>query len=155
MLLVYYSSSSEFTHRFVGKLRHPARRIPLLTKEESLRVDEPFVLMTPTYGAGRNQGAVPKQVIKFLNIEENRRHLIGVIGAGNTNFGEDYCRAAQKVTEKCQVPVTYPVDLPGTPEDVDAVNIRLDKLCASARNTAMSMPSASKGPTWTFTRSTP
>ena len=137
MLLVYYSSSSEFTHRFVGKLRHPARRIPLLTKEESLRVDEPFVLMTPTYGAGRNQGAVPKQVIKFLNIEENRRHLIGVIGAGNTNFGNDYCRAAKKVADKCQVPLMYRVELLGTPEDVDAVNLGLDKLCASSLKTAM------------------
>lgn len=137
MLLVYYSGSSEFTHRFVGKLRHPALRIPLLTKDETLRVDEPFVLMTPTYGAGPNRGAVPKQVIKFLNIEENRRHLIGVIGAGNTNFGEDYCRAAKKVAIKCQVPLMYRVELLGTPEDVDTVNQGLDTLCASSLKTAM------------------
>ncbi|WP_166973048.1 class Ib ribonucleoside-diphosphate reductase assembly flavoprotein NrdI [Brevibacterium atlanticum] len=137
MLLVYYSSSSEFTHRFVGKLRHPALRIPLLTKQETLRVDEPFVLVTPTYGAGRTQGAIPKQVIKFLNNDENRRHLIGVIGAGNTNFGEDYCRAAKKVAVKCQVPLMYRVELLGTPEDVDAVNLGLDKLCASSLKTAM------------------
>ncbi|RAF14778.1 class Ib ribonucleoside-diphosphate reductase assembly flavoprotein NrdI, partial [Burkholderia multivorans] len=48
MLVVYYSSSSEYTHRFVGKLDHPSRRLPLLTKDETLLVDEPFVLVTPT-----------------------------------------------------------------------------------------------------------
>ena len=137
MLLVYYSSSSEYTDRFVSKLRHPSRRLPLLTKEETLTIEEPFVLVTPTYGAGPNRGAVPKQVIKFLNIESNRRHLVGVIGAGNTSFGEEYCRAARKVAEKCNVPVLYRVELLGTPEEVEAVNLGLDKLCASSLKTAM------------------
>ncbi|RBP68105.1 protein involved in ribonucleotide reduction [Brevibacterium sanguinis] len=137
MLLVYYSSSSEYTHRFVGKLRHPSLRLPLLTRHEMPRIDEPFVLVTPTYGAGPNRGAVPKQVVKFLNIEANRRHLVGVIGAGNTNFGEEYCRAARKVAAKCQVPVLYRVELLGTPDDVEAVNQGLDKLCASSLKTAM------------------
>lgn len=137
MLLVYFSANSEYTHRFVAKLRHPAVRLPTLTTEPTLRVDEPFVLVTPTYGAGRNRGAVPKQVIKFLNVEENRRHLVGVIGAGNTNFGMDYCRAAFKVATKCQVPLMYRVELLGTQEDVDAVNLGLDKLCASSLKTAM------------------
>lgn len=137
MLLVYFSANSEYTHRFVAKLRHPAVRLPTLTTEPTLRVDEPFVLVTPTYGAGRNRGAVPKQVIRFLNVEENRRHLVGVIGAGNTNFGEDYCRAAVKVAAKCQVPLMYRVELLGTEDDVDAVNLGLDKLCASSLKTAM------------------
>lgn len=137
MLLVYYSSSSEFTHRFVSKLRHPSRRLPILTKDETILVDEPFVLITPTYGAGRNSGSVPRQVIKFLNIESNRSHLVGVIGAGNTNFGEGYCRAAKKVAIKCHVPLLYRVELLGTPEDVEAVNQGLDKLCASSLKTAM------------------
>ena len=137
MLLVYFSANSEYTHRFVAKLHHPAVRLPPFTKAASLRVVEAFFVVTPTYGAGRYRGAVPKQVIKFLNVEENRRHLLGVIGAGNTNFGEDFCRAAFKVAEKCQVPLMYRVELLGTQEDVDAVNQGLDKLCASSLKTAM------------------
>lgn len=137
MLVVYYSSTSEYTHRFVGKLDHPSRRLPLLTKDETLLVDEPFVLVTPTYGAGPNRGAVPKQVIKFLNIESNRRHLVGVIGAGNTNFGAEYCKAAIKVAAKCHVPLLYRVELLGTPEEVADVNLGLDKLCESSLKTAM------------------
>ncbi|EUA90551.1 nrdI Flavodoxin like family protein [Mycobacterium ulcerans str. Harvey] len=46
--LVYFSSVSENTHRFVQKLGLPATRIPLHGRIE---VDEPYVLILPTYGA--------------------------------------------------------------------------------------------------------
>ena len=48
--LVYFSSVSENTHRFVEKLGRPATRIPLHGRIE---VDEPYVLVLPTYGGGR------------------------------------------------------------------------------------------------------
>lgn len=48
--LVYFSSVSENTHRFVQKLGIPATRIPLHGRIE---VDEPYVLILPTYGGGR------------------------------------------------------------------------------------------------------
>ncbi|MDP9165426.1 MAG: class Ib ribonucleoside-diphosphate reductase assembly flavoprotein NrdI, partial [Actinomycetota bacterium] len=47
--LVYFSSVSENTHRFVEKLELPAIRIPL---RERIEVDEPYVLVLPTYGGG-------------------------------------------------------------------------------------------------------
>src|SRR5699024_8397252 len=46
--LVYFSSVSGNTHRFVEKLGLPARRIPLLRTDEPLRVTEPYVLVAPT-----------------------------------------------------------------------------------------------------------
>ena len=52
-LLVYFSSISGNTARFIEKLGLPARRIPLHSTDEPLVVDEPFVLVTPTYGGGR------------------------------------------------------------------------------------------------------
>ena len=82
--LVYFSSVSENTHRFVQKLGVPATRIPLHGRIE---VDEPYVLVLPTYGGGRatpniNDGRyVPKQVIAFLNNEHNRSLIRGVIAA--------------------------------------------------------------------------
>lgn len=137
MLVVYYSSGSQYTHRFAEKLKHPSRRLPLLTKSDTLLIDEPFVLITPTYGAGVNRGSVPKQVIKFLNVKANRDKLVGVIGAGNTNFGENYCRAAYTVAQKCEVPVLYRFELLGTPEDVEKVDKGLDLLCQRQLNTAI------------------
>lgn len=125
--LVYFSSASGNTHRFVTKLDREAMRIPLYTHEPTILADEPFVLIVPTYGGGTPKTAVPKQVIKFLNVPENRGLLRGVIGAGNTNFGRAYGLAADVIAAKCQVPVLYRFELFGTPEDVQNVNQGLDQ----------------------------
>ena len=122
--LVYFSSVSENTHRFVQKLGIPATRIPL---KERIKVDEPFVLVLPTYGGGHatpdisSGGYVPKQVIAFLNDEHNRSLIRGVIAAGNNNFGEEFAYAGNVVSAKCGVPYLYRFELMGTPDDVDAV----------------------------------
>ena len=84
--LVYFSSVSENTHRFVEKLDLPAIRIPL---RERIEVDDPYVLVLPTYGGGHANGPdpdaggyVPKQVIAFLEqrtqpVAAPRRHRRG------------------------------------------------------------------------------
>jgi protein involved in ribonucleotide reduction len=126
--LVYFSSVSENTHRFVQKLGLTATRIPL---RGSIRVDEPYVLVLPTYGGGHATpdinvgGYVPKQVIAFLNDEHNRSLLRGVIAAGNTNFGAEFCYAGEVVSRKCSVPYLYRFELMGTDEDVQAVRAGL------------------------------
>ena len=126
--LVYFSSASENTHRFVGKLGVPAQRIPLHPSEPPLQVSEPYVLLVPTYGGGNLGGAVPKQVIRFLNDPGNRGLIRGVVSAGNTNFGEAYCIAGDIVATKCHVPHLYRFELMGTPDDVDAVREGLHQL---------------------------
>ena len=78
------------------------------------------MLIVPTYGGGNEGGAVPKQVIKFLNDEDNRALIRGVIAAGNTNFGEAYCIAGDIIAAKCHVPYLYGFELMGTTEDVTA-----------------------------------
>jgi protein involved in ribonucleotide reduction len=125
--LVYFSSVSGNTKRFIEKLGMPAQRIPLYPKEEHLVADEEFVLVVPTYGGGNGRGAVPKQVIKFLNDERNRHLLRGVISAGNTNFGEAYCLAGDIISAKCQVPHMYKFELFGTPRDVSRVHDGLEE----------------------------
>jgi len=130
--LVYFSSVSENTHRFVQKLGLPATRIPLHGRTE---VDEPYVLVLPTYGGGRATpdldptsnagGYVPKQVIGFLNNEHNRSLIRGVIAAGNNNFGAEFAYAGNVVSRKCGVPYLYRFELMGTADDVDAVRAGL------------------------------
>ena len=125
--LIYFSSVSDNTHRFVKKLGVRAARMPLLTKEPTLRAARPYVLVLPTYGGITGNGAVPRQVVKFLNNQQNRSLLRGVIGAGNTNFGETYCLAADIVAAKCNVPVLYRFEVMGTSEDVDRVTKGLEE----------------------------
>jgi protein involved in ribonucleotide reduction len=124
--IVYFSSSSGNTARFIEKLGRPAARIPLHARDEPLQVTEPYVLCLPTYGGGSTGGAVPKQVIKFLNNETNRSLIRGVIGAGNTNFGEAYCLAGDIIASKCKVPHLYRFEVFGTPDDVRIVHDGLE-----------------------------
>ena len=129
--LVYFSSASENTHRFVVKLGIPASRIPLHDPETFL-VDQPFVLIVPTYGggttfSGRDTNYVPKQVVKFLNQKNNRSLIRAVIAAGNTNFGDSFCFAGDVISQKCAVPYLYRFELMGTPEDVERVRDGLEE----------------------------
>ncbi len=130
--LVYFSSTSGNTHRFIEKLARPASRIPLHShrdgvKQDTLHVTAPYVLVLPTYGGGHGDDAVPKPVIRFLNDPKNRSLLRGVIGAGNTNFGRAYGLAGDIIAAKCTVPHLYRFEVFGTPDDVSAVNEGLEK----------------------------
>jgi protein involved in ribonucleotide reduction len=125
--LVYFSSVSGNTKRFMDSLGQPAKRITLFAKDPALTVDDPFVLVLPTYGGGGEGGAVPKQVIRFLNDPHNRSLIRGVIAAGNTNFGEAYGIAGDIISAKCHVPSLYRFELFGTPDDVEQVHDGLEK----------------------------
>ncbi|MRX44608.1 MULTISPECIES: class Ib ribonucleoside-diphosphate reductase assembly flavoprotein NrdI [Agromyces] len=124
--LIYFSSVSGNTARFIEKLDRPAARIPLHAKDAALVADEPYVLVVPTYGGGDGKGAVPKQVIRFLNDPQNRGLIRGVIAAGNTNFGAAYGLAGDIIAAKCHVPHLYRFEVFGTPDDVRAVDEGLD-----------------------------
>ena len=103
--LVYFSSASENTARFVAGCRLQDEginvyRIPLRAADPALNVREPYVIMVPTYGGGVVKKAVPIQVKRFLNDPANREWIRGV---------------------KCKVPYLYRYELMGTPEDTAAV----------------------------------
>ena len=121
-LIVYFSSRSENTHRFVGRLGMRSTRIPVSPKECDPLVRVPYVLIVPTYSGEGGKGAVPKQVIRFLNDADNRSNLRGVIAAGNSNFGATFGIAGDVISAKCQVPYLYRFELLGTEEDV--ANVR-------------------------------
>lgn len=131
--IVYFSSATNNTKRFVEKVGLPAESIPLRPKEDPLHVDDEYVLVVPTYGGGNQKGAVPKQVIKFLNDEHNRSLIRGVISGGNTNFGEAYCLAGDIISAKCHVPHMYRFELLGTPQDADRVREGLEKFWQQPR----------------------
>lgn len=127
--LVYFSNYSENTKRFVEKLTNAGIRIPVKPSDaRDIVVDADYVLVVPTYGGGSESPAIPKSVKVFLNNPANRNLLRGVIGTGNTNFGEHYCKAADMISAKTGVPVIARVELLGTPEDVVKVKQRLEIL---------------------------
>lgn len=126
--IVYFSSVTNNTHRFVEKLGFPAQRIGLRAADPAITVTVPYVLVVPTYGGGSIAGAVPKQVIKFLNDPANRAGIRGVIAGGNTNFGEAFGLAGDIIAVKCHVPHLFRFELLGTPAEIDIVREGLIQL---------------------------
>ena len=128
--IVYFSNYSGNTKRFVEKLdeHSNAIRIPIDRSASTPTVSKPYVLMVPTYGGGEGRAAIPRQVRAFLNVRENRDLLQGVVGFGNTNFGEHFCKAADLISEKTKVPVIARVEVFGTNDDVEKVKERLQLL---------------------------
>jgi protein involved in ribonucleotide reduction len=128
--IVYFSNYSGNTKRFVEKLTTNPRRIPIdySADTDTIGVCVPYILVVPTYGGGNEKSAIPRQVRAFLNVPENRELLRGVIGTGNTNFGEHYCKAADLISAKTGVPIVARVEILGTPEDVELITERLEML---------------------------
>ncbi len=124
VFVVYFSSKSNNTHRFIEKLGLPNARIPKDIEDETILIDKDFVLICPSYAGGGNdkKGSVPKQVIKFLNVEQNRIHCKGVVASGNTNFGDSYCIAGDVISAKLKIPYLFSFELLGTRDDV--INLR-------------------------------
>ncbi|PTX04120.1 class Ib ribonucleoside-diphosphate reductase assembly flavoprotein NrdI [Pararhodobacter aggregans] len=135
--LVYYSSRSGNTRRFVDRLGLAAMRIPIEGDAPLPGPRAPFVLITPTYADGQGRGAVHKQVIRFLNDPDTRRHLRGVIASGNRNFGALFASAGDVVARKCGVPVLYRFELAGTETDVARVKEGLDRFWKTQFSTAI------------------
>ncbi len=130
-LIVYYSSSSENTYKFVESLQIRNLRIPISMKDDCPIIDEPYVLISPCYGNDDGSKAVPKQVIRFLNKTENRSMIRGVIGAGNRNFGDRFAYAADVISKKCDIPILYRFELSGTPTDTSNVKKGMGRLWSS------------------------
>jgi protein involved in ribonucleotide reduction len=127
--VVYFSNYSGNTKRFVEKLDNNAVRIPIDWKRNGpLLVNREYVLFVPTYGGGSEKSAIPRQVRNFLNMQENRDLLRGVVGFGNTNFGEHFCKAAEIVSRKTGVPIIGRVEIFGTDDDLNKIRKRLETL---------------------------
>jgi protein involved in ribonucleotide reduction len=129
--IVYFSSASGNTKRFAEKFSSLTHLVQIPLKwdpDEPLLVKREYVLVLPTYGGGEYEKAVPRQVVKFLNLQQNRDLIRGVIGTGNTNFGEHYCLAADVVVAKTGVPLLYRAEIFGTPDDIVEITERLEQL---------------------------
>ncbi|UVD81736.1 class Ib ribonucleoside-diphosphate reductase assembly flavoprotein NrdI [Mycoplasma iguanae] len=122
IFVVYFSSISNNTHRFIQKLGFDNARIPY-ELDQQLTIDQDYVLIVPTYSGGGDQkdGAVPKQVIQFLNNEKNRSFCRGVIASGNTNFGDTFAIAGPILSKKLNVPLLFQFELLGTASDVENI----------------------------------
>lgn len=116
--LVYFSSRSGNTAKFVARLGLDALRIPIADDDPQAQPDQPYVLICPTYADGEGRGAVPGQVIRFLNDPARRALIRGVISSGNRNFGQFFAASGDVIARKCGVPLLCRFELAGTDHDI-------------------------------------
>ena len=71
-----------------------------------------YILITPTIGFGD----VPEAVAEFLKI--NHRHLKGVVGSGNKNWGKRFANASETISKEYNVPLLMKIELHGNTKDL-------------------------------------
>lgn len=125
MLLYYSSPVTQNTRRLAESIGEDPRLsgVPVLSVQD---VDAenlspaPKVLFIPSYG-GDKAHLVPRPIVSFLNSYEDRGTIVGVVGAGNRNFGVYFCQAAKVVASKLNVPVLGMAELAGMPGEIRAI----------------------------------
>ncbi|AJY74064.1 class Ib ribonucleoside-diphosphate reductase assembly flavoprotein NrdI [Paenibacillus beijingensis] len=118
-MLVAFDSRTGNVRKFVRKLNLPSVQI-----DESLKLDEPFVLITYTTGFGE----VPPKVSKFL--ERNAAYLRGVSASGNRNWGTGFAKSADTLSQRYRVPIVCKFELSGTTRDVEHFMKEVEPLAA-------------------------
>lgn len=110
-----YASRTGNVEYFISKLG--LEDIAIRIDDGSEEVNEDYILFTYTDG----MGDVPYEVESFLEAGNNSNFIKGVICSGDLNYGDCYCGAGDKISERYNVPCLYKFENDGTDEDVEAV----------------------------------
>lgn len=127
--IVYFSNITETTHRFVQKINThggTVYRIPLKGDFAHCLLEE-YILITPTYGDHSGRGHIPPQVRKFLNEADLRKMCVGVVSAGNRNFGKEFAKAGDLIANKLEIPLICKIELSGDSDDITLVSRVFEK----------------------------
>lgn len=134
MIVVYFSSSSGYTKKFVENLPFESIQIPASLKEaSSLKMEQEFVLVSPTYGGGslsrKEKTYVPKQVDAFIKANYNHKLLVGTVGSGQANFGHTwYCKAPKDLSIRYNVPYLGGFEVTGLPGEKEKITEAIKKV---------------------------
>ena len=110
MKIIVYSLTGN-CKRFVDMCEIPEEDVIYL-QDIDYDVNFDYILITPTFGFGE----VPVVVSKFL--KENYKHLKGVVGSGNKNWGERFANAAEIISSKYSIPLLMKIELHGNKKDI-------------------------------------
>ena len=116
MLLIYDSLTGN-VQRFIDKIG--ARSV---TITDGLIVKEPYILGTYTVGFGE----VPETTANFL--KSNYSYLKGVASSGNRNWGSNFGKAGEHISDIFKVPLLLKFELSGTKRDVEIFEQEVAKI---------------------------
>lgn len=110
MKIIYYSLTGN-CKRFLEMCKIPEENL-LDLWEIDKPVDFQYILVTPTVGFGQ----VPEDVSEFL--EKNHQQMIGLVASGNKNWGNNFAKAGDIISQDYNVPLLMKIELHGTTQDL-------------------------------------
>lgn len=122
MLIAYYSMTGNI-RRFLNSMDMPDKYKLYQITPQNVRekLDDPFILVTPTYG----EGGVPEVVKDFL--KKNSFNLFAVASSGNRNWGQNFARAGEYISNDYGVPLLMKFELHGTPDERAQFVVELER----------------------------
>lgn len=98
--------------------------LPYIEITPELVMNEPFVLFTYTDGLGQ----APKAVTNFMVNNNNYAFCKGVVASGNTNFGINFCKSADVISQTFSVPILGKLDLRGQQVQLEEIIQKYNKI---------------------------
>ncbi|GAA3734096.1 class Ib ribonucleoside-diphosphate reductase assembly flavoprotein NrdI [Salinicoccus jeotgali] len=112
MIIAFYSMTGN-VRRFINGsgIAEDYDTYEIRASNKNERIHEPFILVTSTYGFG----GVPNEVKAFLEV--NNDLMRAVASSGNRNWGENFARAGEDISENYNVPLLMKFELHGNQKD--------------------------------------
>jgi protein involved in ribonucleotide reduction len=110
MLLVYLSLTGN-VKRFVQQVGMES--IEISHSNISVDIDQDYIFICPTYNTD-----ITNLVSKFINHNNNIKHLISFAGSGNRNFDNEFCFNANDLSKKYNKPLIFKFEFSGTDKDI-------------------------------------
>lgn len=118
-MIIAYDSKTGNVKRFINKLN---TYYEILKINKSLLINDKFVLVTFTTGFGE----IPETTKEFLKY--NHKNLVAVASSGNKNWGSNYGKAADIISNQYNVPLILKFELSGTKKDIKKFLLEVDNL---------------------------
>lgn len=115
MNIIYYSMTGN-VKSFINKSDYFNQAINM--EEINYKITQPYILITSTI----NFGDVPQKVKDFLSYSDNSHYIKGVISSGNKNWGPNFGRAGDIISEKYNIPLLMKFEMRGNKESIDRFN---------------------------------
>ena len=121
MRYIYYDSKTGNVERFINKLRPLKSWVFIKVNDEVIAENKGHLVTFTT-----NFGEIPLNTQNF--IEKNKDKLLSVSSSGNMNWGKLYALAADKISEKYNIPVLLKFELSGLNSDIEQFINRVEEI---------------------------
>lgn len=112
-----------------GNVRKFVKRVGMDSVEISYsnpltKVSGDYIVIAPSY-----DDEITDIISEFLDYENNIDYLVGFVGSGNINWGEDrFCFNAKDLSNKYNKPLIFTFELEGTDKDIIEFKKEVDKV---------------------------